>query len=313
MADDIYLSVIIPVYNEEESIPELAARLSGVCQGLGKPYEILFVDDGSKDGTLAAIAESGKIDSRIAALCLARNTGKANAYSAGFDAARGQVVVTMDGDLQDRPEQIPDFLKKIDQGYDLVTGWKYTGKGNRTWSSRLFNRLVRAWTGLDIHDTNCPFKAYRREVVKSLRVYGTLYRFIPALAHWKGYRVAEIKVENDPRKYGSTKYGPGRALGGFFDLLTIVFLTRYLKRPLHFFGLAGLLLGTTGFVIDAAIVVKGLISGRVGHQAMLLLGLVLIVIGVQFVFTGLLAEMMFRLFQEQGREVPIYRRLDAKS
>lgn len=311
MPDDIYLSIVIPVYNEEGSVPELAARLGGVCRGLKRPYEILFVDDGSSDGTLGAVRQAMKADRRISALSLARNTGKANAYSAGFDAAGGEVVITMDGDLQDRPEQIPDFLGKIEEGFDLVTGWKYTGKGRRTWSSRLFNRLVRAWTRLEIHDTNCPFKAYRREVVKNLKVYGTLYRFIPALAHWKGYRVGEIRVENDPRRYGSTKYGPGRFLGGFFDLLTIVFLTRYLKRPLHFFGLAGLVLGATGFIIDASIVIRGLIVGRVGHQAMLLLGLVLIIIGVQFAFTGLLAEMMFRLFQEQGREVPVYRRIDA--
>lgn len=311
MANDIYLSVVIPVFNEEGSVRELAERLSAVCRSLKKQYEIIFVDDGSSDGTLAAIREARKADRSIMVLVLAKNSGKSNAYSAGFDAAQGQIIITMDGDLQDRPEQIPEFIQKIEEGYDLVTGWKYTGKGKRTWSSRLFNRLVRAWTGLDIHDTNCPFKAYRHEVVKSLRVYGTLYRFIPALAHWKGYRVAEIKVENDPRKYGATKYGPGRVLGGLFDLLTIVFLTRYLKRPLHFFGLAGLVFGSTGFVIDSAIVIKGLIVGRVGHQAMLLLGLVLIIIGVQFVFTGLLAEMMFRLFQEQGREVPVYRRLDA--
>jgi glycosyltransferase involved in cell wall biosynthesis len=310
MAHEIHLSVVIPVYNEEGSIPELSRRLSQVCRDLGRGYEILFVDDGSCDKTLEAVRQARSDDRNISALMLSRNSGKSQAYSAGFDAARGQVIITMDGDLQDRPEQIPDFLKKIEEGYDLVTGWKHTGKGKRTWSSRLFNRLVRAWTGLDIHDTNCPFKAYRREVVKNLKVYGTLYRFIPALAYWKGYRVAEIKVENDPRKYGTTKYGPGRALGGFFDLLTVAFLTKYIKRPLHFFGLAGLVLGSAGFIIDLAIVVNGLISGRVGHQAMLLLGLVLIIIGVQFVFTGLLAEMMFRLFQEQGREVPVYRRLD---
>ncbi|HBE73120.1 MAG TPA: glycosyltransferase [candidate division Zixibacteria bacterium] len=310
MASEIHLSVVIPVYNEQESIPELSHRLTEVCRSLKKGHEILFVDDGSSDGTLEAIRGVRKTDRNIAGLSLAKNSGKANAYAAGFDAARGEVVITMDGDLQDRPEQIPEFLAKIDEGYDLVTGWKYTGKGKRTWSSRLFNRLVRAWTKLDIHDTNCPFKAYRREVVKNLKVYGTLYRFIPALAYWKGYRVAEIKVENDPRKHGATKYGPGRFLGGFFDLLTVTFLTQYIKRPLHFFGLAGLVLGSAGFFIDLAIVIKGLISGRVGHQAMLLLGLVLIIIGVQFIFAGLLAEMLFRLYQEQGREVPVYRRLD---
>lgn len=291
MSPDIFLSVVIPVYNEEGNIPELAQRLTAVCRSLGRPYEILFVDDGSTDGTLEAVRRARRQDPQILALSLAKNSGKAAAYAVGFDAASGEVIVTMDGDLQDRPEQIPDFIKKLDEGYDLVTGWKYTGKGRRTWSSRAFNALVRRWTRLDIHDTNCPFKAYRRQVVKNLKVYGTLYRFIPALAYWKGYRVAEIKVENDPRKYGTTKYGPGRALGGFL-------------------GLAGLVLGAIGFAIDAVIVVRGLMVGRVGHQALLLLGLVLIIIGVQFTFTGLLAEMMFRLFQEQGRDVPVYRRID---
>ncbi len=308
MSDNIYLSVVIPVYNEEENIAELSHRLTAVCRSLKLEYEILFVDDGSSDGTREAVSKAQRSDARISAVSLARNSGKAQAYSAGFAEAQGEIVITMDGDLQDRPEQIPDFLRKMEEGYDLITGWKYTGKGKRTWSSKAFNALVRHWTKLDIHDTNCPFKAYRREVVKNLKVYGSLYRFIPALAYWKGYRVAEIKVENDPRKFGTTKYGPGRALGGFFDLLTVIFLTQYIKRPLHFFGLAGLVLGSIGFVIDLAIVVIGLLNGRVGHQAMLLLGLVLIIIGVQFVFTGLLAEMMFRLFQEQGKDLPVYRK-----
>lgn len=308
MPEEIKLSIVIPVYNEEENIAELSRRLTAVCRSLKLEYEILFVDDGSSDGTREAIRQAQKSDARILAVSLARNSGKAQAYSAGFAEAQGEVVITMDGDLQDRPEQIPDFLMKLEDGYDLVTGWKYTGKGKRTWSSKAFNALVRYWTKLDVHDTNCPFKAYRREVVKNLKVYGSLYRFIPTLAYWKGYRVAEIKVENDPRKYGTTKYGPGRALGGFFDLLTVIFLTQYIKRPLHFFGLAGLVLASIGFVIDLAIAVTGLINGRVGHQAMLLLGLVLIIIGVQFIFTGLLAEMMFRLFQEQGKDLPVYRK-----
>jgi glycosyltransferase involved in cell wall biosynthesis len=308
MSQPIKLSIVVPVYNEQENIPELSSRLTQVCRSLKASYEILFVNDGSSDGTLAAIKKSKEKDPNISAIDLAKNSGKAQAYSAGFTEAKGEIVITMDGDLQDRPEQIPEFLKKLEEGYDLVTGWKHTGKGKRTWSSKAFNTLVRRWTKLEIHDTNCPFKAYRREVVKNLKVYGSLYRFIPALAHWKGYRVAEIKVENDPRKHGTTKYGPGRALGGFFDLLTVIFLTQYIKRPLHFFGLAGLVLGSIGFVIDLAIVVIGLINGRVGHQALLLLGLVLIIIGVQFVFTGLLAEMMFRLFQEQGNDLPVYRK-----
>jgi len=308
MPDKIYLSIVIPVYNEEENIPELSSRLTKVCTSLKAPYEVLFVNDGSSDGTLAAIKGAKEKDPNISAIDLAKNSGKAQAYTAGFSEARGEIVITMDGDLQDAPEEIPNFLKKIEEGYDLVTGWKYTGKGKRSLSSKLFNHVARRLTKLSVHDSNCPFKAYRSEVVKNLKVYGDLYRFIPALSYWKGYRVTEIKVENYPRQHGVTKYGASRALRGFFDLMTVAFLTQYIKRPLHFFGLAGLVFGTIGFLIDLVIVIMGLISGRVGHQAMLLLGLVLIIISVQFIFTGLLAEMMFRLFQEQGKDVPVYKK-----
>jgi glycosyltransferase involved in cell wall biosynthesis len=303
------LSIVIPVYNEAENIAPLSERLTKVLRGLKLTYEILFVDDGSRDGTLDEVKQAKARDTNVYALSLARNSGKSQAYSAGFHEARGRIVLTMDGDLQDAPEEIPNFLKKIDEGYDLVTGWKYTGKGKRTLSSRAFNWVSRRLTHLWIHDTNCPFKAYRNEVIKAVRIYGDLYRFIPAMAYWKGYRIAEIKVENYPRQHGVTKYGPGRALNGFFDLMTVTFLTQYIRRPLHFFGLAGLVSGAVGFVIDLVIMIEGVFNGRVGHQALLLLGLVLIIIGIQFVFTGLLAEMLFRLFQEQSNDVPVYKKI----
>ena len=319
MPDKINLSVVIPVYNEEENIAELSSRLTAVCRGLGKSYEILYVDDGSKDGTLEAIKKAKLKDENIYAVRLAKNFGKAGAYAAGFHEAKGDVIITMDGDLQDRPEQIPDFLQKIDEGYQLVTGWKYTGKGKRALSSILFNSLVQRLTKLrNIHDTNCPFKAYKAEIVSSreenknagLWIYGNLYRFIPAMAFWKGYRVTEIKVENDPRRYGQTKYGPTRFVGGFLDLLTIVFITQYIKRPLYFFAMIGLLLLGAGFFFDAGLVLYGIIvEGRVGHFAMLILGLICIVIGIQFIFTGLLAEMIVRLHQEQRRDIPVYEKI----
>ncbi|MDO9390782.1 MAG: glycosyltransferase family 2 protein [bacterium] len=309
MPDKINLSVVIPVYNEEENIAELSARLTKVCQELKLSYELLFVDDGSRDGTVKAVEKAKQNDKNIFAVSLAKNSGKAQAYTAGFAEARGDIVITMDGDLQDAPEEIPNFLKKIEEGYDLVTGWKYTGKGKRSISSKLFNWVARKLTKFQVHDSNCPFKAYRNEVVKNLKVYGDLYRFIPAMAYWKGYRVAEIKVENYPRIHGVTKYGASRALRGFFDLMTVTFLTQYIRRPLHFFGLAGLVVGSIGFLIDLVIVIEGLIIGKVGHQALLLLGLVLIIISVQFIFTGLLAEMLFRLYQEQGKDIPVYRKI----
>ncbi|MBI4725656.1 glycosyltransferase family 2 protein [candidate division TA06 bacterium] len=316
MPDKINLSVVIPVYNEEENIAELSARLTTVCRGLGKSYEILYVDDGSKDGTLEAIKKAKLKDKNIYAIRLAKNFGKAGAYGAGFHAAQGDIIITMDGDLQDRPEQIPDFLKRIDEGYDLVTGWKYTGKGKRAVSSKLFNSWVQRLTKLkDIHDTNCPFKAYRAEIVSSreenkhagLWIYGNLYRFIPAMAFWKGYRVTEIKVENDPRRHGQTKYGPARFVGGFLDLLTVIFLTQYIKRPMYFFAVLGLPMILTGILLDSVIVIWGLVEdGRVGHFALLILGLVAVIIGIQFIFTGLLAEMIVRLHQEQRRDIPIF-------
>lgn len=303
------LSVVIPVYNERDNIAELSRRLTKVCKELKLTYEILFVDDGSTDGTLAAIQEAKKSDRNVFALSLAKNSGKSQAYIVGFDAARGDIVITMDGDLQDRPEQIPDLIAKIDEGFDLVTGWKYTGKGKRKFSSRMFNWLTEKVTHLSIHDTNCPFKAYRGVVVKKMWVYGNLYRFIPAMAYWQGYRVAEIKVENDPRRYGETKYGPWRWMGGFIDLLTVFFLTQYIKRPLYLFSMIGIPLGLLGIIIDLAIAIEGLVTGRVGHQAMLLLGLVMIIISIQMVFTGLLAEMIIRVRQELQRDVPVYTRI----
>lgn len=309
MPNSPYLTIVIPVYNEEGSIPELSRRLSAVCKGLKRSYEILFVDDGSSDGTLAAIAAAKKGDRNIFALALAKNSGKSNAYSAGFDAAGGEVIVTMDGDLQDRPEQIPDFLRKIDEGYDLVTGWKHTGKGKRTWSSRLFNRAVKKFTRLDIEDTNCPFKAYRSHVVKNIWIYGDLYRFIPAMAFWKGYRIGQIKVENDPRRHGETKYGPGRWFSGFTGLLTVIFLTQYVKRPLYLFSIVGALSFLVGLLIELYIVVEGLAKGFISHTALMMLGIVFIIVSIQMVSTGLLAEMIMRVRQEILRDVPVYRKI----
>ncbi|MEW6686464.1 MAG: glycosyltransferase family 2 protein [Candidatus Edwardsbacteria bacterium] len=296
------LSVVIPVYNEGESIPELCDRLQKILTSLNLNYEVIFVDDGSTDKTFSLLKERHNQHNKIKILHFNKNFGKAYAYSAGFASAKGEIIITMDGDLQDAPEEIPNFLEKMKEGYDLVSGWKYTGKGKRRFSSKFFNFVTSFFTKLPLHDFNCPFKAYRQEVAKNLHIYGELHRFIPALAYWKGYKITEIKVENYPRKYGKTKYGFGRFIKGFLDLITVIFLTQYIKRPLHFFGLFGLIFGVGGFCIDLAITVEGLAKGKIGHQALLLLGLFLIVIGIQFVFTGLLGEMIYSLRETKEEE-----------
>jgi glycosyltransferase involved in cell wall biosynthesis len=309
MPDKVYLSVVIPVYNEEQNIAELSQRLTKVCRGLGKSYEILFVNDGSRDGTVEAVKKAKLNDPNIYCLSLAKNSGKSQAYIVGFHDARGEIVITMDGDLQDRPEQIPGFIAKIDEGYDLVTGWKYTGKGKRAKSSQQFNELVSWVTKLNIHDTNCPFKAYRSDILKNIWVYGNLYRFIPAMAYWQGYRIAEIKVENDPRRHGVTKYGPGRWMGGFIDLLTVFFLTQYMKRPLYLFSIAGLFSFFIGFLIELYILIDGIAKGFISHTALMLLGIVFIIASIQFISTGLLAEMIIRVRQELQRDAPVYQKI----
>ncbi len=305
MVSKIHLSVVIPVYNEEGSIPELSRRLTAVCRGLKVGYEVIFVDDGSTDGTWEAIKTAKRGDRNVCGLRLGKNSGKSNAYTAGFHKAKGEVIITMDGDLQDRPEQIPDFLRKMDEGYDLVTGWKYTGKGKRTLSSRIFNRAVKKLTRLDIHDTNCPFKAYRKKVIENIWVYGDLYRFIPAMAYWKGYRVGEIKVENDLRRHGTTKYGAWRWFSGFTGLLTVFFVTQYIKKPLFLFSIAGLLSFMLGLGIELYILIDGLAKGFISHSALMMLGIVFIIASIQLVSTGLLAEMIVRVRQEMLRDVPV--------
>lgn len=305
----IDLSIVIPVFNERENIAELSQRLTAVMKSLKLSYEVLFVDDGSNDGTLAAIARAKKQDRNVYALSLAKNSGKSQAYSAGFNEAKGDIVITMDGDLQDRPEQIPDFMKKLDEGFDLVTGWKYTGKGKRSLASKLFNRMVKRITKLNINDTNCPFKAYRKEVVKDIWIYGDLYRFIPSMAYWRGYRIAEIKVENDPRKFGSTKYGPFRWMSGFTGLLVVTFLTQFIKRPLYLFSIAGMIAFMLGFAIELYILIDGIMKGFISHTALMLLGIVFVIVSIQFISTGLLAEMIIRIRQELQRDVPVYKKI----
>jgi glycosyltransferase involved in cell wall biosynthesis len=302
------ISLVIPVFNEEENIPVLVEKIVGSPALENKTWEAVFVDDGSTDGTFEELQKTKERVPQIKIVHFGINAGKAAAYSAGFDLASGDVIVTMDGDLQDDPAEISAFLSALDKGADLVVGWKYKGKGSagKAVPSRMFNYVVSMLTGLRINDSNCPFRAMRKEVAKGLNIYGDLYRFIPYLAFTKGYRVEEIKVENYPRQFGTSKYGPGRFFNGMLDLLTVLFISRYKKSPLHFFGIPGLLSLLLGFGIDASLVIRGfLITGRIGHTALLLMGVMLIILGVQFLSLGLLGELLTTHRQAESKDLPI--------
>ncbi len=291
------ISVVIPVYNEAESVPELYTRLKTVLAKLsGKQYELIFIDDGSNDSSFEEIQKVYKsARGHVRAFRFKRNFGKAAALSKGFEEARGDIVITIDSDLQDLPEEIPKFIEKLNEGYDLVSGWKQKRKDplNKTLPSKLFNLVTGMLTGTRLHDLNCGMKAYRSSVVKDVRVYGELHRYIPVLAKFKGYKIAEVRIKHAPRKYGKSKYGMGRFLKGFFDLLTVLFLNSYLKRPMHLFGLFGIVTLTGGVGINAYITYLRLMKGDIaGRYPLLFLGVLLMIVGVQFITTGLLGEML---------------------
>lgn len=295
---EVDLSIVIPVYNEVESLPLLHEQLSDTLEGIGINYEIVFVDDGSTDGSFDVI-ERLVADLHVRGIQFRRNFGKAAALTAGFHEAQGDYIVTMDADLQDDPQEIPRFLQEIIQGpYDLVSGWKYPRLDPvaKTLPSRVFNHVTSVLSGLKLHDMNCGFKIYRREVVQDVRFYGELYRYIPVLAHYKGFRVGEIRVRHHPRRFGRSKFGASRLLRGFFDLLTVLFLTRYMRRPLHLFGLVGLGSLTVGMIISAYMTVLWLLGQRpIGDRPLLTLGVLLITIGVQFFTLGLMSELIINL------------------
>jgi len=288
------VSVVIPVLNEEASLRPLYEEIRTALEPLDLRYEVVFVDDGSTDASFAVIEELHAADPRVRAVQFRRNFGKSAALSAGFAMAQGDVVVTMDADLQDDSAEIPRFLAKLDEGYDLVSGWKYPRRDpwTKTWPSRLFNWTTALLSGVHLHDFNCGFKAYRREVTQEFDLYGELYRYIPVLAHWRGFRVTEIKVHHRPRRFGRSKYGAARFLRGFFDLLTVLFITQYTTRPLHLFGWAGLAAFGAGLLINLYLSLLWLQGEPIGTRPLLTLGVLLLTTGVQFFSFGLLAEML---------------------
>jgi len=290
----IAFSVVIPLYNEEGSLEELHRRLTDTIATLSDRFEIIFVDDGSIDNSFAVLQKLHKRDSRVKAIRFRKNFGKSTALSAGFKKARGEIIITLDADLQDLPEEIPSLLRKLEQGYDLVSGWKKKRKDSliRKIASRLFNRVTSFFTGVKLHDFNCGLKCYRRELVDELALYGELHRFIPAIANWKGFRVGEVKVGHHPRMHGVSKFGSERYLRGLFDLLTVIMLTKYPEKPLHFFGLLGTILSLSGLAINIYMAVLRISGKWISNRPLLLLGILLLILGVQFIFFGLMGELI---------------------
>jgi glycosyltransferase involved in cell wall biosynthesis len=295
------VSVVVPLLNEEPTLSTLYDQLADVL-GEDEQWEVVFVDDGSRDGSYAELVRLHAEHDNVRVVRLRRNFGKAAALSVGFEQARGDLIVTLDADLQDNPAEIPRLLAKLDEGFDLVSGWKRDRQDpvSRRIFSRVYNRTTSLITGVNLHDMNCGLKAYRAEVIHSLHIYGDLHRFVPVLADQRGYRVAEIVVDHRPRSHGRSRYGFERYLRGLFDLLTVTFLGRYRYRPLHFFGGVGLASGFLGSVILLYLAALKLAGAAIGGRPLLVLGVLLVIVGLQFVSIGLVGEMVTNLNEEKA-------------
>jgi glycosyltransferase involved in cell wall biosynthesis len=288
------ISVIVPLYNEKESLRELHSRVSDELKKFGVPAEIVYVDDGSTDGSADVLKEIQILDNRVKIIRFRRNFGKSAALSAAFHFATGEVIVTLDADLQDEPSEMHKLIERLEGGADLVSGWKRDRKDplSKRIPSKIFNFVTAFLTGVPLHDMNCGFKAYRRAVVEEIKVYGEMHRYIPVLASYRGFQVTEVPVIHNPRKFGRSKFGATRLLGGFFDLLTVIMLTRYNKKPLHAFGIIGLTLWTIGLAIEVYLSIGWMYGRWIEDRPAFMLGILLLIIGLQFVLFGLLAEMI---------------------
>ena len=302
------LSIVIPLYNEEENVEMLHQKLREALDPLKQEYEILFVDDGSTDKTLGLLAEIQSVDKRVMILSLRRNFGQTAAFAAGFDFAQGDVIVTLDGDLQNDPSDIPRLIELIKDN-DLVSGWRKKRKDpffTRRFPSMVANWLISNVTGVKLHDYGCSLKAYRRDVIKNLRLYGEMHRFIPAVASWYGVRVAEVETTHHPRLRGKSKYGISRTMKVVLDLITVKFLQSFSTKPIQFFGPIGILSGFLGFLISLYLTIQKIVLGLdVGGRPLLLLGALLIIVGIQLIGMGLLGEMLVRVYHESQKK-PIY-------
>ncbi|HEY3441909.1 MAG TPA: glycosyltransferase family 2 protein [Paludibaculum sp.] len=303
------LSIVIPIHNEERAILRLYDRLTVVLEQIDKPYEIIFIDDASSDRSFELLANLVETDARLKVIRLRRNFGQTAALSAGFDEAKGEVIISMDGDLQHAPEDMPALLAKIDEGFDIASGWRKERNDNlvmRKVPSRIANWLMKKASGVDLHDFGTTFKAYRSEVIKDINLYGELHRFIPALASFYGARIAEVPIQNPPRTGGASHYGIGRTFNVMFDIITLRFLLKYFTRPMHFFGRIGLACFVVGGSILSYLLVKKMMGMEIilENGPLLFTGGLLLLVGLVMFTTGLLGEMMMRTyFESQGRRI----------
>jgi glycosyltransferase involved in cell wall biosynthesis len=303
----IDLSVLIPLYNERDNLRPLFQKITEVLDGQGLEWEVIFVDDGSDDGSADIISDLEVSSSRVKVVSLRRNFGKSAALDTGFQETEGKWVVIMDADLQDDPEEIPGLIEILSDGYDLVSGWRFDRQDRfiKKYTSRIYNWVTSSMSGIKLHDFNCGLKAMVKEVPVSISLYGELHRYIPVLAYWKGFRVTEKKVRHHPRAFGESKFGMYRFFAGFMDMLTVMFLTRYAKKPLHLFGGVGLILFVVGVLINGYLVMLSLLGvDFIRVRPLLFLGILLMLIGFQLISTGLLGEMMaMSLNRKKGQDV----------
>ncbi len=307
------VSIVIPVFDEQESLPELYASIKEVMEPLGRPYEIIFVDDGSRDASLSVLEEIQKKDPKVVVIAFRRNFGQTAAMAAGFDYASGDIIVTMDADLQNDPADIPKLLERI-KDVDVVSGWRKRRKDpfiSRRLPSMIANWLISRVTGVRLHDYGCTLKAYRKEVIKNIKLYGEMHRFIPAIASWVGAEIAEVETNHRPRRYGSSKYGISRTMRVILDLITVRFLQSFSTRPIHAFGPAGLVMCAVGFVLMLYLTYVKLVLGEdIGGRPLLMLAVLLAILGVQLIVMGLLGEMLARTYHEsQGKPIFVIRKV----
>ena len=309
-SEDVYLSVIIPIFNEVKSLSPLIDNIGNVLQQNQIPYEIICVDDGSQDGSVELLRELASSRHDLIAIIFRRNYGQTPAMAAGFQYAQGKIIVTLDGDLQNDPTDIPILIDKLEEGYDLVSGWRKNRQDaalTRLLPSKIANWIIGQVTGVKLHDYGCSLKAYRKELLSDMNLYGELHRFLPALAYIEGAKITEIPVRHHARRYGKSKYGLGRTFRVMMDLLTIFFLKKFLTRPMHIFGLGGLILLIVGLLMGSYLTFLKIFLGlSIGHRPLLMLAVLLILTGIQLLISGLLAELIMRTYHE-SQQRPIYR------